>query len=731
MQQLPYVTVVWSMITASCLMMAGIHLVAGLGRRGQIAALAAAGMAVATALASQIEIWMMQAQSVDDYVTATHWYHLALWMLLLSLLVVVRRHLQAGRTWLAWTVAGTRTLSLVLNFASDTNLNFRQIDGLHQIPFLGDTVVIATGVPNPLSLIGHFSLLLMVVFSIDAAITIWRRQDAVEKRLLSSAIVFFIVAGSAHSILSVRDVIHGPVIASVFFMAIVLATVLEAGLAMIRSTQLAERLRENDERVAIAIQSGGVGLWEWDIVADRLWYSPQWSDLFGFPPGVAVTRQQVLSKVHPDDRERLDGEMQRTLSTGDDYNVEFRVLGSQGGVRWIEARGKRSINARGMPTVMMGSVVDVSVRKQAAERFAQVVESSPNGILVSDRDRRICMVNAHTEELFGYMREELIGQSIDMLVPDGVRDKHAKLQEAFFARPVARPMARGLRIAARRKDGTHLTVEIGLAPIRTEDGQLRVLAVVTDVSERVRQEQEITQLRNELARISRVTMLGELSGSLAHELNQPLTAILSNAQAAQRFLNSDPPEIEELREILKDIVKEDRRAGDIIRRLRALLEKGEVQQQQIKLDEVVDEVMSLLRSDLALHHVKAHVESAPDLAQTVGDRVQLQQVIINLLMNGTEAMSDLPPNERHLIVRIAPSADDTIEVSVRDAGPGIPGDKLESVFDAFYTTKRHGMGLGLTVCRSIVAAHGGRLWATNNQDGPGATFHLRLSAART
>lgn len=730
-QVLPNVTVAWAMISASCIMMAGIHLVTGLRRRGRLAAAAGAAMAAATALASQIEIWMMRAHGVDEYATAAGWYHVTLWVLLLMLLVFVRGHLQAGRTWLAWTVAGIRTLSLILNFASETNLNFRQIDGLHRIPFLGDTVVIVSGVTNPLSLIGHFGLLLLVVFSIDAAITVWRRHDTVERRLLSFSIVLFILMGSVHSVLSVRGIIQGPVIASVFFMAIVMATVIEAGLAMIRNVQLAEQLRKNDERVAMAVESGGVGLWEVDIKADLLWHSTEWSNLFGFPPGVAVTRQQVLAKVHPDDREILQRAMQRTLSTGDEYNVEFRLLGSQGGVRWLAARGKRSVDGSGRPSMLMGSVIDVTLRRQAAERFAQVFESSPNGILVSDRDRRICMVNTHTEQLFGYTREELIGQSVDMLVPDTVRDRHAKLQEAFFAHPVTRPMASGLRVAARHKDGTQLTVEIGLAPIRGEAGELRVLAIVTDVGERVQREQELAQLRNELARISRVTMLGELSGSLAHELNQPLTAILSNAQAAQRFLQSDQPDIEELRDILEDIVKADRRAGEIIRRLRALLEKGEVQKQPIKLGELVDEVMSLLRSDLALHHVEAHVESAPDLTETVGDRVQIQQVILNLLMNGTESMSDLPPNERHLIVRIAPGADDTIELTVRDAGQGIPEDKLESVFDAFYTTKRHGMGLGLTVCRSIVAAHGGRLWATNNKDGPGATFHLRLSAQRT
>jgi len=362
-------------------------------------------------------------------------------------------------------------------------------------------------------------------------------------------------------------------------------------------------------------------------------------------------------------------------------------------------------------------------------RFFQVVETSPNGILVSDRDYRISMVNTRMEQLFGYTREELIGQSIDLLVPESERGKHARLYQYAFAEPAARAMGIGRCVLARRKDGTEFMVEISPAPLPSEGG-FSVLVTIVDISERVQRDQEVTQLRKELARMSRVTMLGELSGSLAHELNQPLTAILSNAQAAQRFLANDKPDIDELRETLEDIVKADRRAGDIIRRLRALLENGEVQQQIINLNEVVDEVMFLLRGNLALHQVEAYVQTAPALPDTIGDRVQIQQVILNLVMNATEAMSDRPLSDRRLTVCVAPGAEDSVELSVRDTGPGIPRDKLEAVFDTYYTTKRHGIGLGLTICRTIVTAHGGKLWATNNQEGPGATFHVRLRTAR-
>jgi len=237
--------------------------------------------------------------------------------------------------------------------------------------------------------------------------------------------------------------------------------------------------------------------------------------------------------------------------------------------------------------------------------------------------------------------------------------------------------------------------------------------------ERTRQQQA------ELAHLSRVTMLGELSGSLAHELNQPLTAILSNAQAAQRFLAHDKVDLDELRDILKDIVDEDKRAGEVIRRLRLLLKKGEVQHQPLDVNEVVLEVLKLVRSDLVNQGVTAHTELAPGLPLLHGDRVQLQQVLLNLVMNACDAMSGVVRDERQFIIRTKPADGQGVEVAVSDRGRGIPADHIERVFQPFFTTKPHGMGLGLSVCRTILTAHGGKLWAENNPD-RGATFHFTL-----
>ena len=233
--------------------------------------------------------------------------------------------------------------------------------------------------------------------------------------------------------------------------------------------------------------------------------------------------------------------------------------------------------------------------------------------------------------------------------------------------------------------------------------------------------------RAELAHLSRVTMLGELSGSMAHELNQPLTAILSNAQAAQRFLADDQPDLSELRDILGDIVAQDKRAGEVIRRLRLLLKKGEVQQHPLSVNEVVLEVLRLVRSDLVNQNFTAHTELAPGLPLVRGDGVQLQQVLLNLVMNACEAMAGAERDARQFTIRTDRSEDGCVRVSVVDCGPGIAPEKLEQIFESFYTTKAQGMGLGLAVCRSIITAHNGKLWATNNP-GRGATFHFTLPA---
>jgi signal transduction histidine kinase len=241
-----------------------------------------------------------------------------------------------------------------------------------------------------------------------------------------------------------------------------------------------------------------------------------------------------------------------------------------------------------------------------------------------------------------------------------------------------------------------------------------------------RVERDASQRRNELAFLSRVTILGELSGSLAHELNQPLTAILSNAQAAQRFIDNDPIDRQEVKEILKDIIAADNRAGETIHRLRLLFKSGEVTNQPVNLNALVMDVLKFLGSDLMNREVKASTDLKDAMPRVRADPVQIQQVLINLVVNACDAMSGKKNGDRQILLSSEASNGD-VRVRIRDCGCGIAEDQLEKVFEPFITTKSNGMGLGLSVCRTIVDAHGGKLWATNNAD-LGATFHLTLPA---
>lgn len=259
-------------------------------------------------------------------------------------------------------------------------------------------------------------------------------------------------------------------------------------------------------------------------------------------------------------------------------------------------------------------------------------------------------------------------------------------------------------------------------------GEPDVLAGATvDITARKQAEIDREQDRKALAHMNRVTTMGVLTSSIAHELNQPLTAILANAQAARRIMSSGAPDMQEIRDILSDIADDDQRAGDVIRRIRELLQKGESSFPVIEMQKFLDDAVRIIRPDALIRNVGVIVEIAPDLPPIHGDRVQLQQVLINLALNAFDAMNN-HPGRRELTVRSCRAADGGVEINVEDAGPGIPADKLETIFTPFFTSKPGGLGMGLPICRSIITAHGGRIWAENNSGG-GATFHVTLPPA--
>jgi signal transduction histidine kinase len=245
----------------------------------------------------------------------------------------------------------------------------------------------------------------------------------------------------------------------------------------------------------------------------------------------------------------------------------------------------------------------------------------------------------------------------------------------------------------------------------------------TDITERRQAELEADQSRKELAHFLRVSTVGVMTTSLAHELNQPLTAILANAQAAQRMLALDPPDLAQFREVLSDMIDEDRRAGEIISQLREMLRKGSGEQTVLDVNALVGGVARLVGSDALIRNVELHVALDPGTPPMKGDRTQVQQVVLNLLLNALEAAAESPRGVRSVVVRTGRDPSGMVEISVLDTGQGVPDDLAERVFEPFFTTKTRGMGMGLSIARSIVSAHGGTIWA-ENRPGGGAAFRL-------
>jgi two-component system, LuxR family, sensor kinase FixL len=391
-------------------------------------------------------------------------------------------------------------------------------------------------------------------------------------------------------------------------------------------------------------------------------------------------------------------------------------------------------------------VRDMTLRKQAEERFHLAVEAAPNGMLVTDEAGKIILANSEMERLFGYSREEMIGQPVEFLAPRQIGDEHVQYRRSFYANPQARMMGEGRDLRARRKDGSEFPVEIALNPIETRHGRW-VLSAIVDITERKRMEharlellakertlaseRALRETQAELARIARALTVGELAASIAHEVNQPLAGVITNADACRRWLGGESPNLHEAQESLALIVRDGNRASEVIRRIREFLKKDTQEMASLDINEAIQEAIALARAEFTRSEVALRVELAPDLPLVRGDRIQLQQVILNLMMNGREAISSVTDGSRELLVTsresAGPGGDAGVLVAVRDCGVGIKPQDMHRMFDAFFTTKAKGMGMGLSISRSIMEAHGGRIWAEAN-DGPGLTVQFTLPA---
>src|SRR5215467_8866080 len=367
-----------------------------------------------------------------------------------------------------------------------------------------------------------------------------------------------------------------------------------------------EALRQSEERMRLAAAAANLGIWEWHLASNEIWATNARRAVLGWPSSGKVTFEDFMSRVHPEDRSRLERIISEAIRDVKDYESEYRLVLPDGIVRWMSTRGSIHFDSAGKPSRLLGINIDITARKQAE--------------LDAQRDRA------------------------------------------------------------------------------------------------------------ELSHLSRVALMGEMSASIAHELNQPLAGILSNAAAGQRFIDRGDVDQREIRELLGDIIADGRRASNVVRGIRGMVKKEQAERQSVKLNEVVMDALRMAAPDALLHSCQLETSLDANLPAIDGDPVQLQQVLLNLVINASDAMRNMPPSRRKVLIATQTNGNGTVRTTVRDHGGGISDDMRDRVFDPFFSTKTEGLGMGLAIVRSIVEAHGGTITAENLDDG-GAQFEFVLPAS--
>jgi len=488
-----------------------------------------------------------------------------------------------------------------------------------------------------------------------------------------------------------------------------------------------EKLQRSEAYLAEAQRLTHTGSWAWRVPGGgAVHLSEEWYRIYGFdpengPPAFEECRQ----RTHPEDRAKWQGAIDRAIAEKSEYEVEFRTLLPDGSVKHIRTVGHPVLNASGDLVQFVGSSTDITDRKRAEQAtllLAAIVESSHDAIVSKRLNGVITSWNKGAERLFGYAAEEAVGQNIMLIIPPDRRDEERAIVERLM---------RGERVdhfetVRMRKDGSMLDVALTISPMKDAAGAIvGASKLARDITERKRAEAALRQAQADLAYMSRVTTMGELTASLAHEIRQPISAAVTNARTCLRWLGREAPDVAEASEAASRIVKDATRAADIISRISLLFKKGALQRELVDVNDVIREMIVLLRGEATRHSISIRIELAEDLPKVMADPVQLQQVFMNLMLNAIEAMKE-GSGGSELTIK-SETDHGQVLISVSDTGVGLSPEQVEQIFKAFFTTKDTGTGMGLPISRSIIESHGGRLWATG-VPGSGATFQFTLPA---
>ncbi|WP_457107409.1 PAS domain S-box protein [Methylobacterium sp. P5_C11] len=490
-------------------------------------------------------------------------------------------------------------------------------------------------------------------------------------------------------------------------------------------TQSGDELRQTLDEVGICI-------WSLDIPTGRATVSPTCGRLFGVPSEQLTTFAASQALVHPDDRQSRADALQRALRDGGSYEVDYRVARPDGHVCWLRSRGRVQLDPEGRAVRHRGVVLSIDAQKRAEvdlrareAHLQSILDTVPEAMVVIDEAGLIHSFSAAAERLFGYAAAEAVGRNVRILMPEPMRSEHDGYLDRYRRTGERRIIGTHRVVTGQRRDGSIFPMELAIGEMRSGE-QVFFTGFINDLTERQHTQARLQELQSELVHVSRLSAMGEMASTLAHELNQPLGAIANYTRGCRRLLaRPDPDNIAKTMEVLDKAAEQALRAGQIIRRLREYVARGETEKQVEPVARLIEEACTLALVGARGQGIKTHVTLAADTHSVLADRVQVQQVLINLMRNACEAMQQ--GHRRELNVEARPAGPDSIEIAVSDTGPGISDEVADRLFQPFVTTKEGGMGVGLSICRTIVEAHGGRLWVEGNGAG-GATFRLTLPA---
>lgn len=495
-------------------------------------------------------------------------------------------------------------------------------------------------------------------------------------------------------------------------------------------------LAASEENLSLIINSLPVLVWSARPDGSADFVNKSWLDYAGRPAD-QILEWGFLDLYHPDDIPSMVDIWKRDLEHSDHTVLKGRIRGADGNYRWFYFAGRKLVDANGVVR-WFGCNIDIedlqraeialrdseAALRESEHKLNLIINTIPAMAWSCTPDGRLEYFNRNLIDYVGLPFDEIVGFGFyRMFHPDDVEPMRAAWDE-IVASKISRPVDARIR----RADGEYRWFNLRQSPLLDADGNVvRWYGVVVDIEDRKRAEESLRQSQSDLAHVTRMTATGELAVSIAHEVNQPLMAIVTSAGTCLRWLQPGHTDLEQARMAAERVVRDGHRAGDIITSIRAMAQKSPARMEQTDLQGALHEVLSLLTGELQRREIEVGLDMGELPIEVVGDRTQLQQVVLNLVMNSAEAMT-ASPRAKRIAIRCAVQKQRVI-VSISDTGRGVPVGELDRIFEAFYSTKADGIGMGLSICRSIVEAHGGRIWASEAENGGGAVFSFTLPRA--